>query len=87
MVDVIPQKPYSSMCLWLELKIPKLIITDRTFRAEKNLKVVCKAGCDLRKYPGKPVKLVSKLLLSVRGREGKWGVGNISISYEIFRMK
>lgn len=47
-------------------------------QAEKNLKVACKAGCHLRTFPGKPVKRIFRLLLSERGRKGKWG--NMSVT-------
>lgn len=53
--------------------------------------MLCRAGCHLRKYPEKTVKLISKLLFSVREREGKWGdICNITVTHLVlifFRMK
>lgn len=40
--------------------------------AEKNLKVVSKAGCHLRKYRSQSVRLISELLLG--GGQGESGV-------------
>ena len=75
-----PHEQYEKLChsgMLMVVVIPKLVRPYRhIFRcnmawAEENLKVVNKVGYHLRKYSDEPVRLISKLMPSLRGERKK----------------